>query len=252
MRIIERTEWGAAAVSGYGRSKWRPGMTLWVHYSSDNPDSPSFASEARQMRFYQTFHRGTRGWLDIGYHFVIGRSGRIYRGRPANTIGAHAPGGNHEPGVCLMLAPGQRPTPEQVDSLQRLAVYLQSGRMYPHSRAIATSCPGDIVRELIAAWGPGKKAAAAVKPTTSSGLPTWINTLQVILTVPGQPRKRWVGAKAWGAVAWIALNGLKPTTRAAMSYQPTGQAHRVIHPGRNTEIVNVCRSLVRLYPKGKV
>ena len=53
----------------------------------------------------QRLHRGSprnpdlhmgpeRGWADIGYHFVIDGSGRVFEGRHADVLGAHAGGAN--------------------------------------------------------------------------------------------------------------------------------------------------------------
>ena len=46
------------------------------------------------VRSYQNLHIDVRGWIDIGYQFVIGEDGNIYEGRGWNFIGAHAPGYN--------------------------------------------------------------------------------------------------------------------------------------------------------------
>jgi N-acetylmuramoyl-L-alanine amidase len=35
-----------------------------------------------------------RGWNDIGYHYVIGIDGEIWRGRPLKLVGAHVAGHN--------------------------------------------------------------------------------------------------------------------------------------------------------------
>ena len=36
-----------------------------------------------------------RGWSGIGYHFFVRKDGSVYRGRPENTVGAHASGANN-------------------------------------------------------------------------------------------------------------------------------------------------------------
>lgn len=47
------------------------------------------------------WHR-LRGFLGIGYHYVITRSGAVERGRNIDTVGAHVEGHNHESiGICL-------------------------------------------------------------------------------------------------------------------------------------------------------
>jgi N-acetylmuramoyl-L-alanine amidase len=48
------------------------------------------------------WHR-QKGWLMIGYHFVITRDGRLQKGRDINEIGAHVKGYNHKSvGVCMV------------------------------------------------------------------------------------------------------------------------------------------------------
>lgn len=47
------------------------------------------------------WHR-EKGWLGIGYHFVIKRDGTVETGRALNEIGAHVEGHNHESiGICM-------------------------------------------------------------------------------------------------------------------------------------------------------
>lgn len=49
-----------------------------------------------------TWHR-QRGWLCIGYHFVIRRNGALEFGRPENAIGAHVEGHNYNSiGICMV------------------------------------------------------------------------------------------------------------------------------------------------------
>ena len=44
-----------------------------------------------------------RGFRDIGYHFLIGLSGDIKKGRPIEQVGAHAKGYNtHSIGICYV------------------------------------------------------------------------------------------------------------------------------------------------------
>ena len=42
------------------------------------------------------------GWSGIGYHYVVRKNGAIERGRPENTVGAHAEGSNFDSiGICF-------------------------------------------------------------------------------------------------------------------------------------------------------
>lgn len=44
-----------------------------------------------------------KGWLDIGYHYVIKRDGTVEKGRPDTQVGAHEPKINRiSLGICLI------------------------------------------------------------------------------------------------------------------------------------------------------
>jgi N-acetylmuramoyl-L-alanine amidase len=48
------------------------------------------------------WHRA-KGWLKIGYHFVIKRDGTVQKGRDLDAVGAHVAGFNHcSVGVCVV------------------------------------------------------------------------------------------------------------------------------------------------------
>lgn len=54
------------------------------------------------VREIREWHKD-RGWSDIGYHYVIRRSGNIELGRSLNRQGAHVFGHNHNSvGICLI------------------------------------------------------------------------------------------------------------------------------------------------------
>ena len=88
------------------------------------------------------------GWSGIGYHFVIRKDGTIERGRPQDTIGAHAQGFNSVSiGINVVGDFEQEdPTAEQVESIARLIAYLvaQYGelRVCGHRDLMSTDCPG--------------------------------------------------------------------------------------------------------------
>lgn len=68
---------------------------LVVHCAATEPTMDIGLREIRQ------WHR-ERGWLDIGYHYVIRRDGTVETGRPKDVIGAHVEGHNYESlGICL-------------------------------------------------------------------------------------------------------------------------------------------------------
>jgi N-acetyl-anhydromuramyl-L-alanine amidase AmpD len=103
---------------------WKPikeHRFMVVHCAATKADMDIGAKEIRQWHFQ-------RGWMDIGYHYVIRRNGAIEEGRPVDRPGAHARGFNHlSLGICLVggvAADGKTPennfTPDQFHALLRL------------------------------------------------------------------------------------------------------------------------------------
>ena len=84
--------------------KFKPMRTveyIVVHCSATKEDQDFGASDIDR------WHR-QRGWTQIGYHYVIKRSGYLESGRPENMPGAHARGFNHKSiGICLIGGVGE-------------------------------------------------------------------------------------------------------------------------------------------------
>jgi len=138
--IIPRSEWGAdEAVRTNGRA-FAPIRKILIHHtgSTNNPSDP-----AAEIRSIYLFHVLERGYVDIGYNFIIDQRGRIYEGRWAlnygrgilhteedesgrGVMGAHAAGFNAGvSGIALLgdFTSGVRPTTAAVDSLVNLIAW---------------------------------------------------------------------------------------------------------------------------------
>jgi hypothetical protein len=92
------------------------------------------------------WHRG-KGFTQIGYHYVVRRSGVVELGRPDSVIGAHAKGNNHDSlGVCYIGT--KAPTVAQIRSLLELYMEIHGQHKIPwtqwfgHSDVKNTNCPG--------------------------------------------------------------------------------------------------------------
>jgi N-acetyl-anhydromuramyl-L-alanine amidase AmpD len=100
------------------------------------------------------WHRD-RGWNDIGYHWVVRRSGKIEPGRPESRVGAHVKGHNARTiGICLSGHGDVGPaTPEQWDALVSLVgkIVREYGldvftSVLPHNHFTnAKTCPGKYI-----------------------------------------------------------------------------------------------------------
>jgi N-acetyl-anhydromuramyl-L-alanine amidase AmpD len=129
----------------------------------------SGAEAEQQMRRVQREHVQQRGWGDIGYHFLVDRSGRILEGRDLRWQGAHAGDDNanrQNIGICLLgnFHPGQeraqRPTQPQIQTLETLlrvlckSYAIPTRRIYTHVEIHpqgrgATECPGAYLQPVV-------------------------------------------------------------------------------------------------------
>jgi hypothetical protein len=138
---------------------------LTIHHTAVRWTSGNAAAHIRQI---QVFHQGPeRGWSDIAYHYLLGRDGTVYAGRPESavpdTATSYDPTGHLT--ICLLGDfDEQQSTDAQIDALVSVAAWLLRRHSLPpsvlggHQDFAATSCPGRSVYTLI---GDGSLAARA-------------------------------------------------------------------------------------------
>ncbi len=153
--IVTREMWGARATrcsSADTKTK------MAIHYTVTPSTDP-----AARVRAIQIYHQDTRGWCDIGYHFLVGVDGSIYEGRPLHLIGAHVASHNtgnigisfigcFQPGSCSSMGPTVPPE-QMIDAGGRLlgtlsdlfGIPLDTDRVRGHRDypGASTDCPGD-------------------------------------------------------------------------------------------------------------
>lgn len=91
-----------------------------------------------------------QGWSGIGYHFLIRKDGTIERGRPEESIGAHAEGANsYSIGIALNgNFEEEYPKPQQIHAAKELVFFLlekyklTADSVKGHCSFNATACPG--------------------------------------------------------------------------------------------------------------
>lgn len=139
--VIKRSESGLKSRL-FERTDWSQESDMVLHHTV-GPWISTPAAERRYMREVEAMHK-RQGWLAIGYHYVVFPSGRIYEGRPENTVGAHCPGKNHLPGVALAgTFTSKKPTLRQVAAVRALQRKLFKPNLGMHRWYYATACPGD-------------------------------------------------------------------------------------------------------------
>lgn len=94
-----------------------------------------------------SWHKGF-GWPGIGYHYLVRKDGSIERGRPEDTVGAHAAGHNsYSIGICFEGNFEIEEMPEaQKKAGKELIAYLKAkykiDKVLRHRDVNATACPG--------------------------------------------------------------------------------------------------------------
>lgn len=118
---------------------------IFVHCSATKPSMNWGLREIRQS------HK-ERGFLDVGYHFIIKRDGTIEAGRDEDVIGAHVEGYNSTSvGVCLVGGIDDKGkfdanfTPAQMQALRSLLVTLlakyEGSVLRAHHDVAPKACP---------------------------------------------------------------------------------------------------------------
>lgn len=179
--LFSRLAWGAKK-STAPNTAIRPSHVTVHHTAGHLPKD--LQRSLLQMRNIQAFHQDERRWGDIGYHFVLDGEGRVFEGRHADIMGAHAGGANTDNiGISLMgdydkdaVSDGQK------TSLRRLITFLAlryrsdpsvQGFINPHKHYNNTGCPGknalaflaELRREVI---GDTKALVSGGKPQDAS------------------------------------------------------------------------------------
>ncbi len=168
LAIEPRTAWKAAPVIQQRLTGASEGWSrITIHHSAkDSKDigTPTNGHVAEAIKDIQTVHMRDRGWGDIGYHFLIDPTGRIWQGRLLDFQGAHAQGSNNVAniGICLLGDFNhERPDPRALESLERLTDalcerhHIAHNRVYGHQKFAATECPGDGLMAWIARYSAG-------------------------------------------------------------------------------------------------
>lgn len=134
-----------------------------------------------EMQFIQDFHMNTRGWKDIGYHYCIDDSGRIYEGVPDSIVGTHAGGANTgNIGVSMMgYFESVSPPPLMIQGLIDLYAYLSwfyginpDSLMGHRDYTPTTTCPGEAAyAKLEEIRNEVRKKLAAGKPYIANPYP---------------------------------------------------------------------------------
>jgi hypothetical protein len=84
---MSRADWGAdESLSGWARGDQQtfyPAQALTVHHTAGSNDPNQ--DYAATVRAIYSYHVQSNGWSDIGYHYLIDGSGKVYEGRSTGS-----------------------------------------------------------------------------------------------------------------------------------------------------------------------
>lgn len=150
--VIPRSAWTKGTPDASNIDPMLPVKCITIHHDGMSPfTATDFSSCASRIELIRNGHRG-KGWADIGYHFVIDRSGRVWEGRDMRYQGAHVKDQNEgNLGIlCVGNFDQQTPSMAQLAALDRhlrvcmLKYKVKSRQVLSHQEwaSAHTACPG--------------------------------------------------------------------------------------------------------------
>lgn len=176
-----------------------------IHCTATRPDWNATQSTHEKVQEVRNWHL-SKGWSDVGYHYLVDRDGTVVEGRPVEKTGAHVKGHNTGTiGVALFGGHGSAATDqfsdhytqEQADALNHLLVELQ--QRFPSINKVsghndytnAKACPGFKVKP----WMQNKPEPA---PRTSLAQSKTIQASQVTkIATAATPLVGVIGGLEW-------------------------------------------------------
>jgi len=170
--VIPRSKWTDSGPKRWLADPMNAVHRITVHHDAIMPvPGGAYADSLRRLQLIRTGHLNN-GWADIGYHFAIDPSGRIWQARPLELQGAHVKDNN--PGNLGIVVFGNyeqiRPTAATLASVDRMLAYAMQrfhvpiSRVYTHQELRPTACPGrNLQAQMVATRSNGGRLAQLVR-----------------------------------------------------------------------------------------
>lgn len=236
-KLLPRKLWDALAAKYSYPLPVYPVTDIYIHHTAgfaptdlrdrDGDGAPD--AEESIVRGVQRHHMTTRGWSDIAYNFLVGKSGWIYRGRGWRNQGGATGNGKdrHSLSICLIgNYENTKPTSVQLVAIvQWIITGIEKGHIVPdvrihgHRDAYATACPGrNVMTHLPRIRSEVRDGRVAAEETMDTPISEWYTHLR---DVPDGTKDEAV--RAWQYMLWlqdeldiVEIDGVAgPKTRAA-------------------------------------
>jgi len=167
---IPRSSWAGGNPVPALMDRMKPINKITIHHDGMTSfTSTSRAAGAHRVENIRAAHRG-QNWGDVGYHYLIDPTGRVWEGRPLVWQGAHVGGQNDgNIGICVMgNFERQYPNSAQLraveDSVAQLMrvnnIHVREVRT--HREMAATACPGRNLQPRLVAMRSNRGALSRV------------------------------------------------------------------------------------------
>ena len=147
--VVPRSRWAKDAPRSNSRPIGRVNR-ITIHHTAEH-GAVATLPDIEVVRRIENYHRNGRKWCAIGYHYLVGKDGRIYEGRPANLQGAHVLSENENNIGISMMGDFDKKMPS-ARQLAALKAFLEDtrdrfkvgrNRVYGHRDLNRSVCPGD-------------------------------------------------------------------------------------------------------------
>ncbi len=231
--VRPREDWGARATRCSGGDPTKTRMA--VHHTV----TMAMGDPAARVRGIQNFHMDTRGWCDIGYHFLLTIDGTIWEARPLEYMGAHVFAHNAgNIGVsfvgcfdsghpdCAPLQPNIPPA-AMIDAGSQLItrlgglydIPLTPDRVMGHRDhdGASTVCPGDDLHAMLDELRSGGEGARYSAMYVDQSFPL---ASQEFVLAPGETREGYIEMRNTGTETWRPDEVFLTTTEPRLGDSP--------------------------------
>jgi N-acetylmuramoyl-L-alanine amidase len=149
--LVPRSAWTKVPVGS--RNQPMGGVQrLTIHHTDEHSGMAGLA-DVEIIRRIENYHRNDarHKWCAIGYHYIVGKDGRVYEGRPARYQGAHVRSENENNlGISVIgNFSSQLPSTRQLSALRsflddsREKYHVAKRNVFGHRDLNKSECPGD-------------------------------------------------------------------------------------------------------------
>ena len=212
-RFLSRKDWGARPPKRQDTNFTKTGGAV-IHYTTRDAAGLKmhWPDCYKSWRAHQNFHMDTRGWYDLAYNFGVCPHGFVFEGRGWTAQnGANRPENSSTFSIAVDFDSNDEPIPAIVLALNELIseaaeVHGWAPRVRGHRDISSTSCPGDILYELVSSGTVAYKTAPppdVPDPTIPDPTPGGYAIVQPPTTTIAQ-MQRWAQANN-SSMLFVAL-----------------------------------------------